>query len=64
MLLKLSTQQGLVVLPKSLGEEHMRENLDILDFELSASELDSLKAVGDSLPNGYLRFGWENDNVI
>ena len=57
-------QQGLVVLPKSLQERHMRDNLDIFYFELSAVELNSLKALGESLPNGYLRFGWENDVII
>ena len=53
VLLKLPTQQGLVVLPKSLREQHMRDNLDIFDFELSAVEMDSLKALGESLPNDY-----------
>ena len=64
VLLKFGTQQGMVVLPKSLDEKHMRDNLEVFDFELSAAEMDSLKELGDSLPNGYLRFNWENDHII
>ena len=61
VLLKLSTQQGLVVLPKSLDEQHIKDNLDVHDFALTESELNDLKSLGKSLPNGHLRFAgtWE-----
>lgn len=52
----MCTQQNLVVLPKSAGEQHMRDNVDLYDFELSSAEIDSLKALGDAFPNGYLSF--------
>lgn len=32
-------QEGNVVFPKTLNPEHMRENLDVFDFELTADEM-------------------------
>ena len=63
----MCTQQDLVVIPKSVDEQHMRDNLDLFDFSLSTTELESLKALGDTLPNGYLSFmpsDWNNDNIL
>ena len=37
--LRWSTQEGNVVFPKTLNPEHMRENLEIFDFELTAEEM-------------------------
>ena len=63
----MCTQQDLVVIPKSVEEKHMRENMDLFDFSLSTAELDSLKALGDTLPNGFLSFmpsDWNNYNIL
>ena len=38
-------QKGIVTIPKSVHEERLRENADIFDFELSASEMDALDAL-------------------
>lgn len=32
-------QESNVVFPKTLNPEHMRENLDVFDFELTADEM-------------------------
>ena len=53
-----------MVLPKILREQYMNDKYRHLDFELSLVELNSLKALGESLPNGYLRFGRENHVII
>ena len=63
----MCTQQDLVVIPKSAGDQHMRDNLDLFDFSLSTTELESLKALGDTLPNGYLSFmpsSMNNYNIL
>jgi 2,5-diketo-D-gluconate reductase A len=39
VVLRWLTQRGVVVIPKSVRPERMRENLDIFDFELTATEL-------------------------
>ena len=63
----MCTQQDLVVIPKSAGVQHMRDNMDLFDFSLSTTELDSLKALGDTFPNGYFSFmpsDRNNDNIL
>ena len=39
VVLRWLTQRGVVVIPKSVRPERMRENLDVFDFELTAGEL-------------------------
>jgi len=39
VVLRWLTQRGVVVIPKSVRPERMRENLDVLDFELTEDEL-------------------------
>lgn len=45
------TQEGVVVIPKSTHKERMAENFNIFDFELSAEELNRIRALdkGESL---------------
>lgn len=44
-ILRWHLQQGRIIIPKSVTPSRMAENLDILDFELSADELASLDAL-------------------
>lgn len=46
--LRWSIQEGNVVFPKTLNPEHMRQNLDIFDFELSAEEMAAIDAIPQS----------------
>jgi 2,5-diketo-D-gluconate reductase A len=39
VVLRWLTQSGVVVIPKSVRPERMRENLDVFDFELTQDEL-------------------------
>ena len=43
--LRWSVQEGNVVFPKTLNPEHMRENLEIFDFELTADEMARINAL-------------------
>ena len=45
VILRWEVQEGVVVFPKTLSAEHMRENLDIFDFELTADELARIDAL-------------------
>ena len=47
-------QQDIVIIPKSTHIECMRENLDLLDFELTEEEMNALYA----LDFGKSLFGW------
>ncbi|MFI7387753.1 aldo/keto reductase [Streptomyces sp. NPDC049813] len=52
VVLRWHLQLGNVVIPKSVTEARIRENLDVLDFELSAQELDALAAADRGLRTG------------
>lgn len=70
IVLRWLLQQNIIMIPKTWNEEHLRENISILDFELSAqdmSEIDSLDrgkflnynpyCAQEGLPSKYKR--WE-----
>lgn len=39
------TQRGIVAIPKSVRKERMEENFNIFDFELSAEDMEAIKAL-------------------
>ena len=43
--LRFLLQSGVIIIPKSTHIERMRQNLDILDFELSDDEMDHIRAL-------------------
>jgi len=51
VVLRWLTQRGVVVIPKSVRPERMRENLDVFDFELTADEMTRIGGLdtGESL---------------
>jgi 2,5-diketo-D-gluconate reductase A len=51
VILRWLTQRGVVAIPKSIRKERMAENVDIFDFELSPSDLESIATLdtGSSL---------------
>ena len=52
--LRFLYQQGIVIIPKSTHIERMKENLDVLDFELTQDEMDILSG----LDLDRSMFGW------
>lgn len=45
IILRFEVQEGIIVLPKSTRVERMTSNLNLFDFELTAEEMDSLRAL-------------------
>lgn len=45
VVLRWLTQRGIVVIPKSVRKERMEENFNIFDFELSADDMEAIKAL-------------------
>jgi diketogulonate reductase-like aldo/keto reductase len=45
VVLRYLTQRQIVVIPKSVNPDRMAQNLDVFDFELTADELESIKAL-------------------
>lgn len=45
IILRWSAQEGNVVFPKTLNPEHMRQNIDIFDFELTSDEMAQVHAL-------------------
>ena len=50
VLLRFLTQSNVAVIPKSVHEERIKENINIFDFELTADEMDALKALDKKAP--------------
>lgn len=46
--LRQHIQRGIVVIPKSLHKERMKQNLDIFDFKLTADEMGRLKTLDEN----------------
>ena len=45
IILRWIVQRDIVVIPKSVRKERMKENFEIFDFEISADDLDSIKTL-------------------
>jgi len=45
VILRWITQRGIVAISKSVRKERMSENLDVLDFQLTAEEMNSIKTL-------------------
>ena len=45
VILRWHIQEGFVAIPGSLNPEHIRENIDIFDFTLTAEEMESIRAL-------------------
>lgn len=50
ILLRFMTQQNVVVIPKSVHEERIEENINIFDFSLTEEELQSIRALDKKQP--------------
>ena len=50
VLLRFLTQKGIIVIPRSTKPEHIKENFDLFDFELSADEMSQLSALDKKEP--------------
>ena len=45
VILRWLTQRGIVAIPKSVRKERMEENINILDFELNAEDMEAIKTL-------------------
>ena len=45
IILRFETQDGLIVLPKSVNPERIKGNLNIFDFELTADEMEKMRGL-------------------
>jgi len=50
ILLRFLTQKDIIVIPRSTNPEHIRENFDLFDFELTADEMAQLSALDKKEP--------------
>ena len=50
VLLRFLIQSDVAVIPKSVHEERIRENIDIFDFELTSDDVDALKKLDKAVP--------------
>ena len=49
--LRFLTQENVIVIPKSMHKERMKENFEIFDFELSNDDMETLRSLdkGESI---------------
>jgi len=52
VLIRWQIQEGIVVIPKSINEQRIKENFEVWDFELQKEDMEAL----DSLDKGYRYF--------
>lgn len=52
VILRWHTQQGIIVIPKSVSPERMKSNLDVFGFTLSAEELAAIEGLDSNLRVG------------
>ncbi len=50
ILLRYQIQNGVIVIPKSVHQDRIRENIDVFDFTLSTEELERLKKLDKANP--------------
>ena len=50
ILLRYNSQNGVVVIPKSVHEDRIKENIDVFDFVLTADDMGSLKNLDKASP--------------
>lgn len=60
--LRYLVQRGIVVIPKTVRKERMKENIDIFDFKLSEEEMSTIKSLDKKQTNKPPH--WDPDRVI
>lgn len=56
-------QEGLVAVPGSTNPDHIRENLDIFDFELSEDEMDQMCSLDKGEAGRYFNIDYRTAGV-
>ena len=51
IILRWNVQQGVIVIPKSVHKERMKENLDIWDFELDSNDMEQISDLDKNCPS-------------
>ena len=51
VILRFETQEGMIVLPKSVHPERIKSNLDIFDFTLTGNEMNVIRALDTDKPS-------------
>ena len=51
VILRFETQEGMIVLPKSVHPERIKSNLDIFDFRLTEDEMNAIRALDTDKPS-------------
>ena len=51
VILRWNVQQGVIVIPKSVHKERMKENLDIWDFMLDSDDMEKIATLDKDCPS-------------
>lgn len=63
VILRWHMQEGLVAVPGSTNPDHIRENLDIFDFELSEDEMDQMRSLDKGEAGRYFNIDYRTAGV-
>jgi len=58
IMIKWSLQHDLVVIPKSVHKERIKENADVFDFEIAENDMEKLNSLNEEL-----RIAWDPTHV-
>lgn len=51
IILRWNIENGIVIIPKTVHEERMKENLDIWDFELTQEDMEKMRSLDQGVPS-------------
>lgn len=55
VILRWAIQNGVTVIPKAASENHLRQNIDLFDFELNEKELSLIDGYDQHIKNRYFK---------
>ena len=55
VILRWVLEQGISIIPKARSKDHLRENIDVFDFELSPEDMQQIDALDKSIYHRYFR---------
>ena len=62
VLLKWGLEKGFTVLPRSGNPDHIRENIDLVGWELDEEDMEALDGMADE--EGARKYAWDPSQVL
>ena len=64
IILRWHTQMGFIVIPGAKSKEHIKDNINIFDFELSCSEIKEIRKLNKKQPYFTMTYEEQEKNFL